>query len=60
MILAMGRYAALVGLTFAALLHLVGYLYLDLRYEAFETPALGISLWCRSLFAGPSSTAIRR
>jgi len=42
MIRAIGRYTALLGFTFAALLHLAGYVYLDLPHRASEILTVGI------------------
>jgi hypothetical protein len=53
MILAIGRYAALLGFTFAALLHVAGYFYLDLPHLAFEILTLGILALVPLALRGP-------
>jgi hypothetical protein len=53
MILAIGRYTALLGFTFAALLHLAGYVYVDLPYRAFEILTVGIFVLIPLALRGP-------
>jgi hypothetical protein len=53
MILAIGRYTALFGFTFAILLHLAGYVYVDLPHLAFEILTIGILTMVQLSIRGP-------
>jgi hypothetical protein len=53
MILAIGRYTALVGFTFAVLLHLAGYVYVELPHVAFEILTVGIFALAPLALRGP-------
>jgi hypothetical protein len=48
-----GRYTALLGFTFAVLLHLAGYVYVDLPHLAFEILTLGIFALVPLALRGP-------